>query len=185
MDSICPSYLCRYQWKLSFLLPPKQQPLSSSSSLLALISHHLATSMLFRMFLDILSFMVGPAFVAFMSLARVFLHSLPLKLLHIFMVMCSLPSCILRRRHSFISSLLLTCHYHFSALSTFCKLLKKFTKPCLIDCKLLSDHLNSYQGARSLTKQEKGFQATDIAFYQKIKAGVIKECQLMTKGYKI
>jgi hypothetical protein len=72
--------------------------------------------------------------------------------------------------------------YHFSALSTLSILLKSFPRPCLIDCKLLSDLLNSYQGARSLTKQEKGFWDTDISFYQTIKARVIKECKLMNTG---
>ena len=90
------------------LLPPKQQPFSSSSSLLALISHHLATTILSRMFLDVLSFKVGRAFVAFVSLTRLVLHSFPLKLLRIFMESSSLPSCALRRRHTSVLSLLLT-----------------------------------------------------------------------------
>jgi hypothetical protein len=88
------------------------------------------------------------------------------------------------QEEAFIRFVIITdmCRYHFSALSTICELLKKYPKSCLIDCKLLSDHLNSYQGARSLTKQEKGFRDIDISFYQTIKARVIKERNLMSKG---
>ena len=74
------------------------------------------------------------------------------------------------------------CRYHFSALSTICELLKKNPKSCLIDCSLLSDHLLSYHGARCLTKQEKGFRASDISFYQTLKAHVMKERKLMSEG---
>ena len=72
--------------------------------------------------------------------------------------------------------------YHFSPISTLCKKLTKLPKSCFIDCDLLSAHLNSYQGAKNLTKQEKGFHYIDISFYQALKECVIKECKLMKKG---